>query len=214
MKQTWKNQGTTVFFVLSLSPPQGCESPEDRTCFTHLLKLFIYLCSAVLGLRCCMGCSLVVLCRLLIAVASHNGVLALGHAGFSSWGIEAQQLWFPGSRAQAQCCGTRASLLHSMWDLPRSGMELVSPALTGGLFTTGPPGKPCFFGQRIIWSCNRLPCPSWIFSSSYQVDATFPSLLTWLSEFSSRLNLSASHIHLILKMLIINLLCVRDCDIN
>ena len=51
-------------------------------------------------------------------------------------------------------------------------------------------------------------------SSNYQVDATFPSLLTWLSEFSSRLNASASHIHSILKRLIINLLCVRDCDIN
>ena len=36
------------------------------------------------------GYSLVVVLRLLIAVASHNGVLALGHAGFSSWGIEAQ----------------------------------------------------------------------------------------------------------------------------
>ena len=59
-----------------------------------------------------------------------------------------------------------------------------------------------------------FPVPAGSLSSSYQVDATFPSLLTWLSEFGSRLNVSASHIHLILKMLIINLLCVRDCDIN
>ena len=29
-----------------------------------------------------------------------------------------------------------------MWDLPGSGMEPVSPALTGGFFTTEPPGKP------------------------------------------------------------------------
>ena len=28
------------------------------------------------------------------------------------------------------------------WDLPRSGMEPVSPALTGGFFTTESPGKP------------------------------------------------------------------------
>ena len=27
-------------------------------------------------------------------------------------------------------------------DLPRSGMEPVSPALTGGFYTTEPPGKP------------------------------------------------------------------------
>ena len=27
-----------------------------------------------------------------------------------------------------------------MWDLPRSEIEPVSPALTGGFFTTEPPG--------------------------------------------------------------------------
>ena len=29
-----------------------------------------------------------------------------------------------------------------MWDLPRPGLEPVSPALTGRLSTTVPPGKP------------------------------------------------------------------------
>ena len=29
-----------------------------------------------------------------------------------------------------------------MWDLPRSGIELVSTALTGGFVTTEPPAKP------------------------------------------------------------------------
>ena len=29
-----------------------------------------------------------------------------------------------------------------MWDLPRSGIEPVSPALAGGFLTTVPPGKP------------------------------------------------------------------------
>ena len=29
-----------------------------------------------------------------------------------------------------------------MWDLPRSGLEPVSPALAGGFLTTAPPGKP------------------------------------------------------------------------
>jgi len=29
-----------------------------------------------------------------------------------------------------------------MWDLPRPGMEPMSPALAGGFFTTEPPGKP------------------------------------------------------------------------
>ena len=32
-----------------------------------------------------------------------------------------------------------------MWDLPRPGLEPVSPALAGRFSTTAPPGKPCFF---------------------------------------------------------------------
>ena len=29
-----------------------------------------------------------------------------------------------------------------MWDLPRPGLKLVSPALAGGFLTTAPPGRP------------------------------------------------------------------------
>ena len=39
-------------------------------------------------------------------------------------------------------CGSRAQLLRGMWDLPRSGLEPVSPALAGRFSTTAPPGKP------------------------------------------------------------------------
>ena len=39
-------------------------------------------------------------------------------------------------------CGSRAQLLRSMWDLPRPGLEPVSPALAGRFSTTAPPGKP------------------------------------------------------------------------
>ena len=39
-------------------------------------------------------------------------------------------------------CGSRAQLLRGMWDLPRPGLESMSPALAGGLSTTAPPGKP------------------------------------------------------------------------
>ena len=35
-----------------------------------------------------------------------------------------------------------AYLLCGMWDLPESGIELMSPALTGRFLTTEPPGKP------------------------------------------------------------------------
>ena len=39
-------------------------------------------------------------------------------------------------------CGTPALLLCSMWDLPRPGIEPVSPALQGRFLTTGPAGEP------------------------------------------------------------------------
>ena len=42
-------------------------------------------------------------------------------------------------------CGSRAQLLCGMWDLPRPGLEPVSPALAGRFSTTAPPGKPPIF---------------------------------------------------------------------
>ena len=39
-------------------------------------------------------------------------------------------------------CGSQAQPLRGMWDLPRPGLEPVSPALAGGFSTTAPPGKP------------------------------------------------------------------------
>ena len=42
-------------------------------------------------------------------------------------------------------CGSRAQLLRGMWDLPRPGLEPVSPALAGRFSTTAPPGKPLYF---------------------------------------------------------------------
>ena len=39
-------------------------------------------------------------------------------------------------------CGSRVQSLRSMWDLPRAGLEPVSPALADRFSTTAPPGKP------------------------------------------------------------------------
>ena len=41
-------------------------------------------------------------------------------------------------------CGSRAQLLCGMWDLPRPGLEPMSPALAGRFPATAPPGKPLF----------------------------------------------------------------------
>ena len=38
-------------------------------------------------------------------------------------------------------CGSWAQLLCGTWDLPRPGLELVSPALAGRFSPTAPPGK-------------------------------------------------------------------------
>ena len=53
-------------------------------------------------------------------------------------------------------CGSRAQLLRGMWDLPRPGLEPVSPALAGGFLTTVPAGKPllvlsCFHMYLVIF---------------------------------------------------------------
>ena len=47
-------------------------------------------------------------------------------------------------------CGSRAQLLHGMWNLPRPGLEPVSPALAGRFSTTAPPGK-----TELVFLCCR-----------------------------------------------------------
>ena len=56
-------------------------------------------------------------------------------------------------------CGSRAQLLRSMWDLPRPGLEPVSPALAGRFSTTAPPGKPAATLLTIakIWKQPKGP---------------------------------------------------------
>ena len=102
--------------------------------FLNFIYLFIYFLAA-LGLHCCTqafcscsqsGLLFVVVCGLLIAVASLV-------AGLQAHGL--QQLWHASSVVVARrlsSCGAWAQLLHSMWDLPRPGIESVSPALAGG----------------------------------------------------------------------------------
>ena len=46
-------------------------------------------------------------------------------------------------------CGSRAQLLRGMWNLPRPGLEPVSPALAGRFSSTVPPGKP--WAHSYVW---------------------------------------------------------------
>ena len=54
--------------------------------------------------------------------------------------------------------GSWASLLRSMWDLPRPGLEPMSPALAGRFSTTAPPGKSgrLFNDGHSDW-CDVIP---------------------------------------------------------
>ena len=52
-------------------------------------------------------------------------------------------------------CGSRAQLLHGMWDLPRPVLEPVSPALAGRFSTTAPPGKPRKVFKTINPKCSH-----------------------------------------------------------
>ena len=115
--------------------------------FIYLFYLFL----AALGLRCCArafsSCGeqellFVAVHGLLIAVASlvaEHGLLGtqvsvvVAH-GLTSCGLRALE-------CRLSSCGTWALLLRDMWDLPRPGLEPMSPALAGGFLTTVPTGK-------------------------------------------------------------------------
>ena len=99
-----------------------------------------------------------------------QGPLLLWRAGFSLWW--SLLLWNMGSRAHklGNCsswtlehwpssCGTWTSLPLGMWDLSRSGIEPVSPALEDRVFTPEPPGNKFF--ELGIWM--RFPGPTFFF---------------------------------------------------
>ena len=65
--------------------------------------------------------------------AQASVVVACGLSSCGSWALE----------RRLSSCGAWAQPLCSMWDLPRPGLEPVSPALAGRFPTTAPPGKLC-----------------------------------------------------------------------
>ena len=68
-------------------------------------------------------------------------------------------------------CGSRAQLLHGMWDLPRPGLEPTFPALAGRFSTTAPPGKPL---HRVLFVAGGLlSCGMKTLSCSMHVGSSF-----------------------------------------
>ena len=62
-------------------------------------------------------------------------------------------------------CGSRAQLLRGMWDLPRPGLEPVSPALAGWFSTTAPPGKPNILYFKVCFVSYKYCYPGFLFIS-------------------------------------------------
>ena len=83
-------------------------------------------------------------------------------------------------------CGSQTQLLRGMWDLPRPGLEPVSPALAGGFSTTAPTGKPLII-LYIKLSLLKLLCS---FALTTGQDDTFPTLLMGPTSFQSPSTLS------------------------
>ena len=114
-------------------------------CHSHIQVTFIYLFNFWLHW-------IFVAVHRLSLVAVSRGYSLLQYAGFSLWWL--LLLWSTGSRhmgfsscgsqvleRRLSSCGTQAQLLRGMWDLPRSGIEPMSPALAGRFLTTEPPRK-------------------------------------------------------------------------
>ena len=75
-------------------------------------------------------------------------------------------------------CGSRAQLLRGTWDLPRPGLEPVSPALAGRLSTTAPPGKPYRSPFEEVWASELSSFPIgaylWVRSDSQDWHCQLP----------------------------------------
>ena len=63
-------------------------------------------------------------------------------------------------RAQALELSGSTVVVHGlsciMWDLPRPGLEPVSPAMAGGFVTIGPQGKSLCFLINLVF--QKMPC--------------------------------------------------------
>ena len=106
------------------------------------IYLFIHLFTAVLGLRFCARAS---------SSCGKRGPFFIAVSGpltiVASLVVEHRL-----QTCKLSNCGLRAYLLCGMWDLPRPGLEPMSPTLAGRLSTTVPPGKPKvnFYKEKLL----------------------------------------------------------------
>ena len=143
---------------------------EYLSCSNWFFSSFTYV-PGCAGLHCSAGSSLLWHQGLL----SSAGMPASLCSGFSVWGAGPLGcLGFDScGRGLSGCgcwehrlssCATRAWSLHGTWDLPRPGIELVSPTLAGGFFITEPPRKP----KNLIVHISNVTLNLTIFPEGYR----------------------------------------------
>lgn len=126
--------------------PEGRNGYHSKNIYLFFKNVFTCLFLAVLALHCCSG---------FFSSCSEElfpAVVRAPHCGGFSCGVKAPGV--VGSVAVARglsSCGAEAQFFCSMWYLPISGLETVSPAMAVGFFITEPPGKPA----RIFRERNR-----------------------------------------------------------
>ena len=115
----------------------------------------------VLGLRFCARAFYLWLCWVFVSVRGLSLVAASGgHSSSRCVGLSLSITVSLVAEHRLQThrlsnCGSQAQLLRGMWDLPRPGLEPVSPALAGRLSTTVPPGKPCCIFKQTWWGKKK-----------------------------------------------------------
>ena len=130
----WASPATAPICLLKMQQFEGNAISFPFFSFLfNFIYLFIYLFLAVLGLRCCARAFSSCGKRGPLFIAM-RGPLTIAASLVAEHRLQTRRL---------SNCGSRAQLLRGTWDLPRPGLDPVSPALAGRLATTEPPGKPC-----------------------------------------------------------------------
>ena len=116
-------------------------------CFTYLKIFFFIYGSAGFLLLCglfssCNNLGLVFSCYAWASLAEEHGLSGTWCSVVAAHGLNS--------------CGASDYLLHSIQDLPRPGIEPVSPALASGFFITEAPAKS-YLSFMIIFQLARVP---------------------------------------------------------
>ena len=150
---------------------------------------------------CCCGLSLVAENRSYFLVAVHQ---LLTEVAFLLVEHRLQVVWALVVVAHGLSrYGLQAWLPLGMWNLPRPGMEPMSPALAGGFLTTGPAGKPHWVLFLFFYTIFKdhfpftfitkywpyFPCCNTFESVLHPMYCTFPLPLVTTSLFSVSVSL-------------------------